>query len=547
MPTTLEIAKEKLLGRQETGTLSLAKNILAEREQPAEQLPEPPEEQSFLGFFQDFDARVADRLRTRGEKFRELEPPETVVESLGRGVQAIGLGAGGVLDVAGETVSTGFDLLSKAASAVTPDFIEDPIVKGVGNAFESIVGTDIAQKGLEAAGKGIDAYQEFSEEHPEATATMESLVNIALVAAPVKVKPRPTGAAPTAIGRAGQRVSAAGVSQEQAIRASFIDDLIRPRTSKAVREQEILRTAEGGALTGRAITPSAAEQAIASTVTEVASVTPKNTLLQNLNAIQTEISTEAKSLASILEASTVKIGRQTIKSDMDDVLVRLGENPILVGSAARTGERTVAKARELLAANPNTPSGVFNARREFDDWVGQQRPKIFDPKTESALSIAVRETRTAMNNIVATNAPETGVRQSLSTQSSLFRAVDSIGPKAADEASTAIGRLGQRVNKALGLRPFVAQNIPQIATAGAIAGGGVLAPAALATGIAVIGTGVGVAKLAMSPATKRAVSALLKQTDEAIAAAKGNAELLQQLRLDRAAVVEILRNAEIGE
>lgn len=500
----------------------------------------PEEEPNFLG-------RVTERLRARGEEFRELEPPETVVESLGRGVQVLGLGAGGVLDVAGETVATGFDLLSKAASAVTPDFIEDPIVKGVGNAFESIMGTEIAEKGLKAAGKGMEAYQAFSEEHPEATATLESLVNIALVAAPVKIKPKPSGVAPTVIGRAGRRVGAAGVAQEKAIRASFIDDLIRPRTSKAVREQEILRTAEGGALTGRAVTPSAAEQAIASTVTEVAGVMPKNTLLQNLNAIQTGIATEAKSLAGILEASTVKIGRQAIKSDMDDVLVRLGQNPILVGDAARTGERTVAKARELLAANPNTPAGVFAARREFDAWVGQQRPKIFDPNTESALSIAVRETRQAMNDIVAKNAPETGVRQSLSTQSSLFRAVDNIGPKAADEASTAIGRLGQSVNKALGLKPFAAQNIPQLVTAGAIAGGGVLAPAALATGIAVIATGAGTYKVVMSPATKRAISGLLKQTDEAIQAAQGSAELLKQLRLDRAAVVEILKNAEVGE
>ena len=511
-------------------------DLSAEIETAAQAAAEP----NFLG-------RITERLRTRGEEFRELKPPETVVESLGRGVQTIGMGAGGVLDVAGETVSTGFDLLSKAASAVTPDFIEDPIVKGVGNAFESIVGTDIAQKGLDAAGKGIEAYQEFSEANPETAATLESLVNIALVAAPVKVKPRPAGVAPTAIGRAGQRVASAAVSQQQAARASFIDDLIRPRTSKAVREAEIGRTAEGGLVTGRTVTPSAAEQTIAATVTDVAGVTPKNTLLQNLNVVQAEIGAEAKSLASILEASTVKIGRQTIKSDMDDVLTRLADNPILVGDAARTGERTVARAKAFLDANPNTPAGVFKARQEFDAWVRTQRPKVFDPNTESALSIAVRETRQAMNNIVATNAPETGVKASLARQSALFDAVANIGPKAADEASTAIGRLGQSVNEALGLKRTITQNIPQIVTGGAILGGGALAPAALATGIAVVGTGVGAAKILMSPATKRAVSALLRQTDEAIQAAQGNAELLKQLRLDRAAVVELLKNAEGSE
>lgn len=527
-----DAAQAAVRAKQDNALESAAQQALQAREQTVAD-NEP-------GFF----GRIGARLQERGDRFNEQAPPENVVESMGRGVQVLGMGAGGMLDVAGETLSTGFDLLSKVTSAVTPDFIEDPIVKGVGDAFETIVGTDVAQKGMEAAAAGMEAYQGFATEHPEASRTIEALANIAMVAAPVKGIPKPVAGGPTAVGRAGQRVAGAADAQTQATRASFIDDLVRPRTSKAVREQEILRTSEGGLATGRSVTPSAGEQAIASVVTDVAGVTPKNTMLQNLGAIQAEIGVEAKSLASILESSTVKIGRPDIKSSMDDVLTRLADNPILVGDAARTGERTVSKAREFMSSNPNTPAGVFKARQEFDAWVSSQRPKIFDPNTESALSIAVRETRQAMNDIVAANAgASAGVRESLSRQSSMFRAIESIGPKAADEAGSAIGRLGQSVSAALGLK----NSITQVASAAAVTGGVALDPA-LATGAAaVLGLAMVGNRVVMSPATKRSVAKLLTQTERAIQAAKGNPDLLRQLRADRAVVVELMKSNQSEE
>jgi hypothetical protein len=474
------------------------------------------------------------------------DPAGSTVESLEKGLQVLGTGAGAALDVAGEVISSGFGLLGDLASAATPDFIEDPVVKGIGDAFKSIVGTDIAQAGIDAAGQGVEAYQAWAAENPRASKNLDALANIALVAVPVKGgKPR----GPSVAGRAGDKVAAAAVSQEQKIRSTFVDDLVRPKPTKAVREAEILRTAEGGALSGRVVTPSAAEQAIATTVTGVEGVTAKNTVLQNLTAIQAEIGAEATTLMAALEATPVKIARNTIKADMDGVLTKLASNPLLVGDAAKTGERVVAKARSLLGANPNTPAGVFTARREFDAWVKTQRPKIFDPNTESALSIAVRDTRQTMNDIVATAAPGAQVRDSLSRQSNLFSALDNIGPKAADEASTVIGRLGQRVNKALGIKRSISQNIPQLAGGAALVGGSAVAPVAIAGAAIGIALAIGGTKLILSPAAKRSVASLLSQTDRAIRAAtkNGDTTLITALRADRAAVVEILRNNEKGE
>lgn len=515
-----------------------------EIEQPAPQAATAPAAQpADPGFF----ARIGERLAVRGENLAEITaaPPETNVESLEKGLQVLGQTAGGALDVAGEAVMEGVQGFNMLLSAITPDVIEDPIVSATGDALEAIVGTDTATAGIEAASKGIEAYQAWAAANPRASKNIDALANIALVAAPVpKGTPRAPG--PTAVGRAGEAVGAAAERQTAQRTATFLDDLITPKSTKAVREAEILRSAEGGLVTGRTVTPSASETAISSAVGKVEGVTPSNTLLQNLNAVQQGISTEAKALTATLEASPVKIARQEIKRSMSDVATGLAANPLLVGDAARTGARVISKAQELMAANPNTPAGVFKARQQFDAWVKSQKPKIFDPNTESALSIAVRETRQGMNDIVASSVPSAGVRESLAQQSNLFRALDNIGPKAVDEASTVIGRLGQRVANAVGLKRSITQNLPQITTAAALGGGASVAPGVVAATAITAGVGLGAAKLIMSPAAKKAVSGLLSQTDKAIrqATKNGNTALVQQLRADRAAVIEATRSGD---
>lgn len=146
----------------------------------------PVPEKGFLG-------RIGEQLGERAETFKEItaEPPESNLQSLGKGFQVLGnVVAGGVLDVVGETVSTGFTALSDVASAITPDSIEDPIKDKVKEIFTSAVGTDVAQAGIRAASQGIEAYQEWAGENPEAHKNISAAANIALAAIPLKGKPK---------------------------------------------------------------------------------------------------------------------------------------------------------------------------------------------------------------------------------------------------------------------------------------------------------------------------------------------------------------------
>lgn len=497
------------------------------------------------GFF----ARIGSHLTNRADQLREITsaPPETNVESLEKGLQVLGTGAGTVLDVGGEILLTGFHFLKKGMSAVTPDFIEDPIVSKVGDAFESIVGTDVAQAGLQAAAQGIEAYQEWATEHPRAAKDVAALANIALVATPVRIKPR-TGLKPppqpTSIGNAATAVTAKAKSQVETTRTRFLEDLVRPKQTPTVRTAQVPRTAEGGIVTPRVITPSTTEQSIVKTLESVPSVSSKQTLLENFAAINAELSREAKALSIVLSAtSSLNIPRQTIKDSMVGVMDILKANPLLVGDAAKVGERTVAKAIALMKANPNTPGGVFKARQQLDVWVKAQRPKVFDPANESALSIAVRETRQAMNTLVSDNMRNVSVKQSLARQTDMYRAMDNIGPKAADEAGTAVSRLNQRVAKATGIKSPAGRAL--VATGVATGGGLMFAahPALIVGGAALVGLGFAGGKLIVSPKTKKAIGALLRAADKAIEKAKGQGkvDLVRQLRADRIAVIEIMR------
>lgn len=495
---------------------------------------QPPEEP---GFFE----RISTRLEGRGEDFDTIVEAfeteeqgilESTFQTLGKVV------AGGLVDVVGEGVSTvaggAFDVLQgldELTSTEEERAARDAQLKVI---FDDVVGTDLVQSAIKSTREGFEAYATWAEENPRAARNLEAAANIALVFAPVKGKPAaPAGVVrPSIVGRAGEAVGAGVKAQTARERSSFIKDLVRPLTSKKVREAEILRTAEGAGIAGRrAVTPSPVETRMAEALTSVPGVTAKKTQLQNLGAVQSEITSEARRLEGLLGRSPARIPQQAIKTSLDDAAARLAANPILVGDAARTGKRTLDKAASLMTENPNTPMGILKSRRQFDAWVKSQRPKVFDPATESALSTAVRESRQTMNDLIATHAPGVAVKNSLNKQSALFNAVENIGPKAAQEAETAVGRLMQRVDAAIGLpKRLINISVEDIVAS---------------TARTVLSVGPAISK-ATAKKSKQSLALLLRQSEKAIQVAKrqNKTELLRQLRADRAAVVEIVKSAQ---
>jgi len=136
------------------------------------------------------------------------------------------------------------------------------------------------------------------------------------------------------------------------------------------------------------------------------------------------------------------------------------------------------------------------------------------------------------------------VREELSRQSQMFKALDNIAPKAADEHSWAIGRALHNALKVLpvGAAEKAKREIGLLMGIGAFGASAYFAPyLAVPVGIGVTGYLSG--KLVMSAAAKKSLSKVLKLVDRAIITSE-NPSMIKQLRADRALILEAIKASE---
>lgn len=497
--------------------------------------PEVVAEEERPGFIERVSTDVEDRMRLAEEIKGFTERGEqTLAESV---LQLTGkVGAGTILDFLGEVVISGVEGLS----AITPDIIEDPLVESVTKAAHLFLETDLGKAGLEAAQAGMETWNEFRAENPRAARNIESVVDIGLLIAPVKARPK-IKAQPTLAGRAAKTLEEAAVKQTARQKADFVDDLILPKPTAAVRAEQVARTTEEGLLGTKKTGLSAGERAMADEVSLIEGVGANKTLQGNYTTISNEVANEARTLKDLLRKNDVIIPRREFAAELDTAIARLGENPLLVGDAATTATKVVDKMKQIVAKNPGTASGLLKSRKELDRWIGTQKPKIFDPNQETALSIAVREIRQSTNDFIDERAVNVDVKDSLKKQSTLLKAMDNIAPKAASEADNAILRAWQSANRVLGLRGEFNQTMAALFGLGGLGASAMFAPVFTKLALGGVVT-YAAGKAVLSPSAKRGVSKLLGAVDRAIRTSKDQV-LIAQLRLDRAAMVEILKQS----
>lgn len=502
----------------------------------------PETEEEKLGFAQRFGEDLSKRKLiaeeiTQATSEGEQSTAEGILQMVGK------VGVGGVFDF----IQQGLTSLARGASAITPDPLEERLVESATNVGRTFLNTTIGQLGLKAAQEGMPAYEKFAEENPRAARNIESVVNIGLLAAPVSRSAKPSVIQTTQerrlLERGAESLRAGAEVQEARIRTSFIDDLISPKKSAKVRLEETARTVEEGALRTKKVSLSRGEQIVAREIETIPGVTESKTLQGNLNAIRTELGVEAETLLAQLQESRVLIPRVETRRALEAAGKSLEGSPTLTGDAAKTASRLVDSAMKFVNENPGTSAGLLKARQQFDKFLTtQKRNALGDVPMENALTIAAKEIRQTMNQIIATKNPSAGVRTSLDRQSNMFRAMDNIGPKAADEAGNVVVRAWQN---AMSVLPFRGQFNQLMATGFGIGGLGASARfAPVFTGMVALG---GIAyfggKAVLSSAAKKATASLLTQIDKAIKVAT-NPDMLKQLRADRALLLKLIEGSE---
>lgn len=491
----------------------------------------------------DFSERTGARLEEGGDRFQEIFDDATGGKITGaEGVlQFLGENAIAALDIGGDVIAStaggAFDVLKNIAPETTGDAVK---------AFNEVADSDQVQAALKAIGEGKSAYDAWADSNPRAAQNIEAAAGLAVLFAPV---PKGTPKAPRrtgVVGRAGEKVKKAAVAQEARAQTDFLDDLVSPKLTQKVRVERAARTETGGIFTAGKVRPTAREAEMAEAVGTVRGVSPKNTLTKNLQVVNTGIKRSAIRLEEAVKARPFKIPRQSMIAERKALEGRLADNPLLVGDAAKTASRVGRKAERILKEHPATGAGMLAARKELDAWIKTQRPKALDPAQESALSVAVREVRQSMNNLVDEFAPGVKVKESLKRQSNLFRASENIAAKAANEAQTVVGRLWERVSDALGAERSMKEVLTRLGGLGTFATGAVIVPDFAIKAI-VLGAAVTGAKVFVTSSTaKRAISTLLRASEKAIKKSTDPATI-KQLRADRAAVMEIFRAIQVQE
>lgn len=496
---------------------------------------------------QNFFERFGDDLKFRfGEQGAEIINAR-VREDQGFASTALQLtgkvGAGSIMDFLGEVLISGgrglakipiFSLLGKRTIG---DAAQDATRAGM-----ELLNTELGQKGLIAASKGIKKYQEFAEEHPVMAANIEAVVDIGLLVSPVKTKPRPTVVG--GLSKAGQKLEK---SAERAVvqnKKNFVERLVTPSQTKKVREAQVGRTTEQGALRSKKVELTPQQKASAVEVEKLV-VSPKKTNQGNFNVVSEAVSKEADKLQKGLAAlgSRGKYVEKEFTEELSGALARITQTEAVVGDAERAVIKMIARMERAAERNPHTLSGLLRARKQFDsEIIAGKAGNALASDIESAMNIAVREVRQTTNNFINARAKGVGVRRSLDKQFRLLNAMDDIKIKAAAEGNNMLIRGFRNALKLLPFRGEFNQFLAAIFGIGGLGASARFAPYFTKlvglTGITYIA-----GKAVMRPGSRKGLAGLLTMIDRAIQKTTDPA-VIRQFRLDRAAIVELLKTSK---
>jgi hypothetical protein len=518
------ITESRTAGVPDTQIFSfLDKKGMIQQMQQAVGIESPQQE----GFVSRVTGRLGDIFSTRASNFmegveRQSAGEQTALES---GFQFTGQVAGATLDMIGLGLQELFRL--------APEKVKET----VGDVGKQFIESPIGQAGINALSQGVEAYQSWKAENPREAANLESIGNIAsllVTARGEQAAKRQAGqvgqTAQARVAQAGDRLEDTGRVGVEAKRQTAIQTMVQPETSLKTRTARVTDLQEGGVIRPRTLAPSPQEVKMAEAVNRIPTVDPSKPVLHNVNEVHRQISTLAESLEQQVRGSQVLVPKKEHMAALKRTATQLQDSPFITGDAAKSAQKMIKKYQALIDVNPGTAEGVLQARKQFDRWLKSQKPKIFIGDTANAMELAANELRRTSNQVLSSKVKNVPVRNLLSEQSTLYRAIDNMGIKAAREAGSSVERLGQKLQSLVTMRGRFSSTAGTLIGLGGLGAGATFAP--VFTGAAAAGLGgYQVYKLATSPVTRKALGTTLKRISRAIPTSTGTErQLLMEAR-----------------
>lgn len=375
----------------------------------------------------------------------------------------------GALGMASGAISTAFSpLTATVQTGLQKTGIDKPI---------SNVVTGISDKIA-----NIPSLQKFAMENPNAEEVISDLINVIGIAyAPQTAKGVSKITQPVVgeiLQKGGQLLQTGTEDAIKASKLAGIQKILQPVESKVSKLEAVPRTQEKGILGTKTVQPTPREISMYSTVAEIPNVNPKNTFQSNYNATREYNINLAKQLESDISNNNFLIPRKETISRLNKAASTLEESPVIVGDAQKTAQRLIEGAKKFINESDGTALGILEARKKYDSWVKSQKPKAFDANTENAFTIANKEVRSTLNDLLIEKAPNVNVKGSLQKQSMLYDALDILQEKAASEGKNKITRTLNRVGQTIGTKN---KGVQTLVSLGLLGGLGTAATMALPT------------------------------------------------------------------
>ena len=407
--------------------------VYEEEQQAPQEAPQPNFLKRSLSTLQQ---GLSDSMSTMaGDSFgRSGDPTERdfqnkgVYETTGRRlVKALG---GDIIPAAGGVAS---DALISAGKAVLSPSQQEAIGSGVQTVMES----EPVQYATEKLG-------ELEEAYPEAYATGSELLNIGAALSPLK-GPRIKGA------------STVGDTAKKRLK-NTVDRERMARTQKSLEPDNIFQAGDVD------VTPSGTYRPVAKDwetrmykeVESVPDYDPFQNTGLNIKAIDDQVDVLRNQLDAGLP-DNLRIKNDFLVTRIDDTLDRLQKQPMLGRDAKDAANEVMQIFEEILAPLRQSdgsvrPIDLLDARRALDKRLTSMKKGIYGDAVTGS-SVAAKEIRRTVNDIVDEVSPNAEVKSLLSRQSDLLEANSILRPRADKQSRTAFGRAIEKVEADTGGQP----------------------------------------------------------------------------------------------
>ena len=528
----LELLKRR---REEAGVELDRRNLLAEQDAPSLTKDLRGNIDNLKDDFSRRKQSVVDTFRdgASGEISGNRVIANTLGDVAGGGLDAMGAGISSAVD----TVDAGFETVLPNITKSVKDFTKVQL----GDAATYISNSTAGKVGLKALNRGVEAYSTWAEENPQDAKTLGSFVNVALVLSPVK-KSMAVNREMSLLNRAAGGLTKSAEKSKDIIskkRATAAVMSIKPEAANLETTRTLgFRTTKQ--------TPSKFESLLVDEVTKL-NLNKRDSDGEVYDKVSESIREKGASLSDDLAESDVviteKVFSDVIDKSIDDLVgVQLGLGSQEIKPILNKVKRI---AKDIFRQFPDTPGGMLDARKKLDDWLtasGYEKLLMRDA-AQTAQVEAVRTIRRAMNQVVIDAVPDANVAARLESQSLLFSAKDVLTDKKPKEARNSIGALvdSLKVNTSISI-PVTPVGLSLLASTGVSTLGGGYGLTALAAGISF-----GVGKVIMNPSTRIGLAKLISGVDKLIESGGIAGDKLKQLRVHRAAVLELIENSQISE